>query len=399
MRVGINASFLRKRATGIGQVTQHFLEELSHSLDELTRVFQEPIEFFVYLEEDAPTDVRMSPSYTVRALLPLLWKRDDLIRKILWETYTFPMQAKKDGCDVLLSLYQSATIAPRGMKHLMVVHDIIPHFFPEYLNNARKKLYQHLIEKAIVRADHVVAVSVKTEKDLIAHLGALSSKISVNPIDVDPIFKRTVSLHQAHEVLQKYSLHQGYIYAGGGLEKRKNIESLLIAYKLLLERNNKEKFVFSLPKLVISGKLMPELSPLIVDVERLVKEMNLSTCVRVLGFVPQEDLPALYNQALFFVFPSVYEGFGLPVLEAMSQGTPVLSSQTTSLPEVGKDAVMYCDPHDVDDIVRGMHAMFTNKEFRATLGTRGQLRSKDFSWSSFTRKIVRILSNMKVTDV
>jgi len=390
MRVGINASFLRKPATGIGQVTQHFLEELSRGIDGTSETTSKDIEYVIYLEENLPAHIHLSAKFQVRSFLPFVWKRDDLIRKVLWEKYDLPKQARKDGCDVLLSLYQSATIAPKGMRHIMVVHDIIPRLFPEYLNNERKKKYQVLIERAIGKADKIIAVSVKTEKDLIAHLGIDSHKIGVAFIDVDPIFKKPVSLGKAHEVMKKYHLHPGYIYAGGGLEKRKNIEGLVRAYALLVKQNTQEKFVHEIPKLVLSGKLMPQLAPLITDVETLVKQLNLSTRVKILGFVPQEDLPALYNQALFFMFPSLYEGFGLPILEAMSQGTPVLTSQTASLPEVGKDAVMYCDPANIEDMARSMRTMLMDKEFRAILGIRGRRRSQDFSWTTFVEKIVRI---------
>lgn len=391
MRVGINASFLRKPATGIGQVTRHFLEELSKSVDNGSMSETQDVEYILYLEEALPSDIYLSGKFSVRTLLPLWWRRDDLIRKILWETKTLPKQARKDKCDVLLSLYQSATVVPSGMRHVMVVHDIIPRLFPEYLNNARKRKYQTLIEEAIGKADKIVAVSTKTEKDLIAHLDMDPHTIVVQHIDVDPIFKSPITANMSCDVMRKYDLIAGYIYSGGGLEKRKNVEGLLHAYARLLKRNKAESFMGALPRLVISGKLMPELAPLIVDVEKLVKELNLSTHVKILGFVPQEDLPALYAHAAFFVFPSLYEGFGLPVLEAMNQGTPVLTSRTTSLPEVGQDAVMYCDPADIEDMAGAMQQMLLNKKLRATLGIRGKERALDFSWSMFVQKVLRIL--------
>lgn len=399
LRVGINASFLRKRATGIGQVTQHFLGELSRVMDAAevavantsSKSKKKDIEFFVYLEEPLPEDIALSDKFTVRAFLPLLWKRDDLIRKMLWEQRALPRQAKKDKCDVLLSLYQSATIAPDGMEHIMVVHDIIPKLFPEYLNNARKRKYQSSIEKAICATDTVMAVSKYTKDDLIHYLGLDASGIVVNPIDVDPIFKQAVSEKQSREMLHRYRLQAGYIYLGGGLEKRKNAEGLLRAYRMLVDQNNKRKFIETLPKLVISGKLMPELAPLIVDVTRLVKELNLSNRVRVLGFVPQEDLPVLYANACMFVFPSLYEGFGLPVLEAMSQGVPVMTSRSTSLPEVGKKSVLYCNPEDVTDMARVMKKLLLNASLRDTLSASGKETSRLFSWNAFVHKLLRLL--------
>lgn len=389
MRIGINASFMRKPATGIGQVTVHFLEELSKLID--SRAEYDSIECIVYLEEEMPSSIRLSDKVRVESFLPLFWKRDDLIRKVVWEKYSLPQRAKRDGCDVFLSLYQSATIMPKTMKHYMVVHDIIPKLFPEYLNNIRKKIYQSLIENAIDHADKVVAVSSHTKKDLIKHLGISPEKISVNYIDVDPIFRKTVSPEKSREVMEWYQLQSGYIYSGGGLEKRKNIERTLRAYKRLVDRAKQEGVLGSLPKLVISGKLMPKLAPLITDIELLVKEMNLSERVHILDFVPQEDLPALYANATVFVFPSLYEGFGMPVLEAMCQKTIVVTSKTTSLPEVGGDAVVYCDPESVEDIADSMRKAISDPDLRETLLHRMDSALQNFSWEKFVQKMLQMI--------
>ena len=155
----------------------------------------------------------------------------------------------------------------------------------------------------------------------------------------------------------------------------------------------KENFVSNFPKLVISGKMMPELAPLVTDVEKLVKEMNLSAQVKLLGFIEQEDVPALYKNCLYFVYPSLYEGFGMPVLEAMSQGKPVIASKKSSLPEVGGDSVLYCDPGDKDDIEMVMRNLLKNSELRETLSKRAKKRSQNFSWDKFTSKVINMAKN------
>jgi glycosyltransferase involved in cell wall biosynthesis len=379
MLIGINASFARKGNTGIGQVTLNFLRKLSEFNN---------FEFILYLEEDM--DLKLPENIKKRIFLPL-WKRDDLIRKIWWEKFLLPKKVAEDKCDVFISLYQSATIFPNGPKHLMVVHDIIPKLFADYLNNSRKKLYWRLTEKSIAAADKIIAISRRTEKDLIQHLGISPAKITVSYIDVDEIYKKDVSLEKSRRVMEKYDLAPGYIYTGGGLDIRKNAESLIRAHKMLLERNKKEYFVSDFPKLVISGKLMPELSPLVLDAEKLIRGLNLAQQVKPLGFVPQADLPALYANALIFVYPSLYEGFGLPVLEAMNQGTPVITAKTSSLPEVGGDSVLYCDPKDVQDIAMTIKNALINKKLRTTLAVRGKERARNFSWDSFVEKIINII--------
>lgn len=389
MKIGINASFARKPNTGIGQVTVNFLQKLIKSKFGSGKL--KNLEFVLYLEEDI--DFKLPKNFTKKVFLPV-WRRDDLIRKIWWEKKLLPKKAKKDKCDVFVSLYQSTTVMPEEIKHIMVVHDIIPELFPEYLNNSRKKEYWNLAKEAIEKSDKIVAVSKRTEKDLIQHLGIDSKKISIGHIDTDKIYKKEISESKSKKVLKKYGLKKGYIYGGGGMEVRKNIEELIHSYKVLLESNKKTHLIKNFPQLVISGKLMPELAPLVTDVERIVKEMNLTKQVRLLDFVPQEDLPALYSNALVFVYPSLYEGFGLPVLEAMNMGTPVIASKKSSLPEVGRDAVLYCDPKDTSDIMMVLRNVILNEHIREELRRRGKERAKNFSWESFVKKLFGIIEKI-----
>jgi glycosyltransferase involved in cell wall biosynthesis len=396
MKVGINASFLRKPGTGIGQVTQHVAAEFSRRFDngEFPSDWKDA-ECIVYTEETPDIQWHLPSRMRIETLVPRWWRRDDLIRKIIWERWTLPKRAKRDGCDVLLSLYQSATeISARsgGMRHVMVAHDIIPTLFPEYGNNVRKRIYRRLIERAIRTADHVVTVSQRTAEDVIEHLGLERERISVLALDVDPIFKRPVPHETSRDVLERYGLHAGYLYTGGGLEKRKNIDGLILAYGLLVKMYEKEHCLDALPLLAISGKLMPKLAPLVTDVERLVNECGLTDRVKILGYVAQEDLPALYANASLFAYPSRYEGFGMPLLEAMSAGTACVSSQTSSLPEVGGDAVRYaasCEPSDLADAIR---SLLEDKDERVRLGRLGRKRALAFSWKKFVDGLVRVIS-------
>ncbi len=397
LKIGIDVSFLRKQDTGIGQVTVNFLNKLiEFPISSFQLPNKEKIEFFLYLEKDVklklPKNTAASAiKFHKRVFLPL-YKRDDLIRKIWWEKYLLPKKVKQDGCDVFLSLYQSTTILPKKVKHIMLVHDIIPKLFPEYLNNFRKKLYQELVEDAIRAAAKIVTVSHRSEKDLIQHLGIDPKKITVSYIDVAEIYKKKVSQAENARVLKRYKLEAGYIYSGGGLEVRKNIESVVRAYKLLLEKSSADK---KIPKLVISGRLLPQLAPLVTDIEKLVSQLDLKKQVVVLGWVPQADLPALYNSASLFVYPSLYEGFGLPILEAMSQATAVITAKTSSLPEVGSDSVLYCNPGDIEDIAMVMKNVLSNSHLKIALSLKGKERAAHFSWKKFTQKMINIIGEIK----
>lgn len=384
MQIGINASFVRKPNTGIGQVTLNFLKELVQQKSEH--------EFILYLEEDLPKDFVLPKNFEKKIFLPL-WKRDDLIRKSWWEKYLLPKHMEADHCDAFISPYQCPTITSEKIKHVMVVHDLIPHLFPEYLSNARKKAYQNFSEGAIHRATKIIAISSRTEKDLIKYLEIDPKNITVSYIDVENIFKKEVSAAQSAKVLRRYKLKPGYLYCGGGLDIRKNIEGLLLAYRSILDRNKNDRALPEIPKLVISGKLMPQLAPLITDASKLVKELNLSKCVRLLDMVPQEFLPALYKNASIFIFPSKYEGFGLPVLEAMNQGTPVIAAKNSSIPEIGRDGILYCDPDDIQDIAMVIRNTLLKKELRQTIAERGKERAQSFSWEKFVKKVLHIIEN------
>lgn len=392
MKIGINASFVRKPDTGIGQVTVNFLKELIRQKSDH--------EFFLYLEEDLPKDFKLprgpassAGKFHTRIFLPI-WKRDDLVRKIWWEKRLLPEKVRKDKCNVFLSLYQSATILPEEVNHIMVVHDIVPKLFPEYLGNARKKYYWNSTEAAILKTNKILSVSRQTEKDLIKHLGIGPKKITVNYIDAGENYKQAVSSVQSQKILKRYRLKPGYILAGGGLEVRKNVEGVIRAYKILLEENKKRKFTNSLPKLVVYGKLIPRLAPLITDAEKLTKELNLTRYVRLLDHVPGKDMPAIFENSLMFVYPSFYEGFGLPVLEAMNQGVPIVTAKTTSLPEVGGDSVLYCDPQDTKDIAMVIKNVMLNKDLRATLSRRAKDRAQIFSWEKFVEKFLNIINGV-----
>jgi len=384
MKIGINASFARKSNTGIGQVSINFLKELSKFKKD---------KFVLYLEEDLPKNIKLPKNFKKRIFLPL-WRRDDLIRKVWWEKILLPKKIKEDKCDVFLSLYQCSTKLDKRTKHIMFVHDVIPELFPEYLNNSRKRKYWNLTKEAIRQADKIIAISARTEKDLIQQLGIDPKKITVNHIDVDEIYKKEISEIKSVKILKKYKLKPRYIYSGGGLEIRKNIEGLIKAYAILFESNKRSQLIQNFPQLVISGKLMPKLAPLALDAEKLVKKLNLKRNVKLLDFVPQNDLPVLYKNARVFVFPSFYEGFGLPVLEAMNVGIPVITSKKASLPEVGRDAVLYFNPEDVQDMAMVMKNVLLNENIRTELKRRGRERAKNFEWKKFVKKLFGIINNI-----
>ena len=388
MKIGIDASFLRKPGTGIGQVTFNFLEKLKeHEGMRNTK-------YILYTEE--PLGFILPENFEVRSFLPHWWRRDDVVRKLLWEKQV-AKEASKDGCDFFLSLYQSATFfrGRKALRHLMVVHDIIPKLFPEYLKKVSQKIHWRAIENGIRNAGHIIAISESTKKDLVRELGIDEEKISVAHPGLSPIFNHIADDAEVERVMKKYHLDRGYIYHGGGLEVRKNGETLLRAYDLLCKNfqfpisNFQKNTHTEIPMLVISGKVHAKSNPLATDVEALVSELGLGERVKLLGFVPDEDLPALYRGAVLFAYPSLYEGFGLPPLEAMSQGTPVIVSDISSLPEICGDAALYVDPSNATLLADKMALFLGDANLRKNLSEKGIAQSKRFSWDNFVKAVMQ----------
>ncbi len=381
MKIGVDASFLRKPGTGIGVVTEQTLREFSRLPEALRH------RFVLYSDGDVDIPYLPSERFETRVFLPW-WRRDDVPRRILWER-RLPKEAARDGCDAFLSLSQSATVFPKrlGIRHTMVVHDVVPLLFPEYRGRVTNRLHTGLIGRAVPRADRIVAVSETTKRELASVLDIPEGRILVASPDCLSIFRDPVSDGDLHRVMQAYNLESGYyIYHGGGLEIRKNTEGLLRAYAELLGKRE------DVPPLIISGKVHPKDNRLATDVSGLIRSLGLGDRVKLLGFVPEGDLPALYRGAVCFAYPSRYEGFGLPVVEAMAVGTPVLAGRDSgAIPEIVGDAALLVDIDRPEDIAAGLSRLLDSATFRADLVGRGKERVRDFSWRRFAETILNTL--------
>jgi len=336
-------------------------------------------QFILYVLEE-PVYKDWPKNVSVRVLDPW-WPRRDEFRKYLFESRSILRAVEEDHCDVFLSLYQASTILT--LPHIMLVHDVIPEVFPIYRKTWRKRFFWSKTKKAIRQAAIYIAVSEHTKLDLVKYLQVETEKIIVSHPSVDPLFEKELHLSEKARVALKYNLPEHYLYHGGGLEVRKNTELVLRSFAALLHiLPERER-----PHLVISGTLHSEKNPLATPVRSLIRELGIEERVLLLGHVPLEDLPALYALASVFVYPSRYEGFGLPVLEAMKVGTPVITTKVSSLPEVGGQAVLYVHPDDREALARSIKKLLHEKELREHLSEDGRLVAERFSWQAFASSL------------
>ena len=256
----------------------------------------------------------------------------------------------------------------RRVPTVLTVHDMIFKLFPEH----QKRLNYWYLNAAMPlycrRAAAVVTVTEASKRDIVAHYRLPPEKVRVIYEAASPEF-RPAPAQDVEAARRRYGLPDDYLIHVGTIEPRKNLSRLVAALEGLRREG------LRVPLVVVGAR-----GWLYDDFFRELEKLDVRHDVVFPGYVPGPDLPLLYNGARASATPSVYEGFGLPVLEAMACGTPVVAAQTSSLPEIGGDAALYFDPHDVDAIAAAVRRVWTDRDLRAQMGTAGLQRAALFSW-------------------
>jgi glycosyltransferase involved in cell wall biosynthesis len=265
-------------------------------------------------------------------------------------------------------------------RRVITVHDLNFVHFPEFISTEGRNFYSRQIAWAVETADHIAADSHHTRKDLIEMLEVPPSKITTIHLAANPIFQRQPAKWSVERTLEELNLSRGYVLFVGTLSPRKNVEVLLEAYSLLVHEARFE------PPLILAGGR----GWLDDSIFTSVKALGLETRVRHLAGISDERLMHLYHAAGVLVLPSLYEGFGLPPLEAMHCGCPVVVSDRASLPEVVGDAGLLVNPEDIDGIASAIVHVLTDRRLREELIQRGYRQAQEFSWEKTARKTLQV---------
>ncbi|HLF27969.1 MAG TPA: glycosyltransferase family 1 protein [Anaerolineae bacterium] len=269
-------------------------------------------------------------------------------------------------------------------RRVITVHDLTFLRYPQFLTAASYRYYNAQVARAVQRADHILADSHATKADLIDLLDVPAEKITVVWLAADPRFKPQ-PLHTARPRLDRLGLPDRYLLFVGTFEPRKNVAGLLAAYRRLADRDR------LLPPLVIAGRRGWLFDETLAQIERL----GLRERILFLDSPPDDDLVAVYNGAAALVLPSHYEGFGLPVLEAMSCGAPVVISNRGSLPEIaGGAALVVDDPDDADALAAAIAQVLAAPDLRIQLRQLGLARAAEFTWERCARETLAVYARM-----
>ena len=271
---------------------------------------------------------------------------------------------------------------PKNFKghKIITLHDLIPYVMPETVDRAHLDFTLRQTPSILDETSHIITVSNFSKLDIQRFFGVDDSKISVTHLAADSIYRPIDRTVARNVIFNKYDIERKYVLYLGGFSLRKNIARLIKAFKRVVDENQEPL------NLLIPG----EHSRSYEWLWSLTKEQGLADHVKFLGFVPTEDLPYFYNGAEVFVYPSLYEGFGLPPLEAMQCGTPVVASNVSSMPEIVGDAALLIDPYSIDQISEQILRLLNDKELWEKHRLLGIKKAREYSWRETAHKTIEV---------
>ncbi len=294
-----------------------------------------------------------------------------------------------------LDLYHATevTAVPKRFPGPLVVtvHDLIPLIYWEQMKSRIPVDYRIGLKRAYRRAgtaDRILTISESARRDISSHLGIEEGKIDVVYPGCNPSFRPLEPAAAREEVRSRHGIGGRFLFYVGGSDFRKNLEFLIDAFAQVRERGYEGS-------LVLAGETFRSKIPEILQLQGQIGRLGLEKEVVLPGYVEDDDLPAFYSASDLFVFPSLYEGFGLPVLEALACGAPVLASDRSSIPEVGGDVIEYFDPERLADLVAAVFRLLENPARVVQMREAGPERAAEFSWTAHARAMTSIYESLK----
>lgn len=368
MRIAFDATAIPDSRAGAGIYIFSLVRALARvDRDNEYHVFAKP--------EHAEEFGALGPNFALVPVPPL-----SSARRLVWEQTALPRAVHRLGADVLHSPHYTMPLAlggplGGGVRRVVTFHDMTYFLMPELHPRFHRRFFPPMMRAAARRADRILAVSESTRGDITRLLGVAPARVVTTLEAAGPLF-RPAPAGEVAEACSRFGLTPGgFLLYVGVLEPRKNVPRLLQAYAQIAGR-------FPDVPLVIAGKKGWMYDAIFAQVTAL----GLTGRVVFTGYVPEADLPRLYAGARAFAYPSRYEGFGLPVLEAMACGTPVVTSDVSSMPEVAGEAALLVGPDDVGALADALARVLSDDALAADLSRRGTLRAAGFSWERCARE-------------
>ncbi len=369
LMVGIDGMVTPTLKTGIGRYLESLLAALAALKDDCNSI--------VYLgSNQGDLGEAFSKHFLIRrSSISTEWSLLNFLRAQL----VLPIRALRDRLQVL-HIPNEKLVFFKPCPVVLTIHDVGDFRVPKRTDFARRIFRKAVIPIGLARADHIIAVSQRTADDLVELFRVPPTKISVIPEGVSPKIYRVEKKEARRLLREHWNIFDDYVLFVGEVAVRKNLPTLVEAFAGML-KDRLDRI-----QLVIVGKEGSATR----DLKRRIKEKGLEGCVMLTGFVDDQDMPFFYSAAEMLVLPSLYEGFGLPVVEAMASGIPVIVSRAGSLPEVVGNAGIVCDCSNVSGLKDAMLTLLSDAAVRAQLIERGYERVKLYSWDAAARKTLEV---------
>jgi glycosyltransferase involved in cell wall biosynthesis len=384
MRIAISGMFWHQPTVGSGQYLHGMLAELAHVAPQHEYVLLLPgnLNDRRTTNDEQQTSASFVLGHSSLVVPTPFDGRSKNFAKLWFEQVGVPRAAAQLRADLLHVPYFAPPLwAP--MPVVATVLDIIPLLLPEYRGGRGVRAYMRLVARAARRADHVIAISDDSRRDIIRWLGCAPEQVSTIPLAAGPQYRPLDRAQAAAQVAERYGLRAPFVYYVGGLDARKNVATLARAWQRLRQAGGPPAM------LAIAGRALGTDARLFPDIDALIAELGVADSTRRID-VPREDNPLLYNAATAFAYPSRYEGFGMPPLEAMACGTPTLVAAASSLPEVVGDAALLAAPDDVSAWAGALWRLLADGGLRGDLRVRGFARAAQFSYDRVARATVAV---------
>jgi glycosyltransferase involved in cell wall biosynthesis len=368
MRIGIDATALPPQAVGAANYIINLIQTLLR-IDATN-------EYVIFSKLAHASLFDSTRAEIVQAVLP------SPVLRIAWEQTALPFLARQRRLDLLHSPHYTMPLA-KTCRVIVTIHDLTFFLDPQMHLPYKRIFFRTMIPLSARRADALITISESTRQDLLRFLPLDARRVTAIPLGVAARFSPLDDAAATDKIRNKYRLPARFILAVGVLEPRKNLPTLVRAFRALVEQGLPHSLVLVGHK----GWMFDELF-------RTIANLDLAQRVIFTGYVPEEELPLVYNAADLFVYPSLYEGFGLPILEAMACGVPVITSNLSSMPEVAGDAGILVDPNDVNALADAMTRVLTDRVLRATLAAKGLARARSFSWERMAQETLAVYARV-----
>jgi glycosyltransferase involved in cell wall biosynthesis len=374
MRIAIDARSVNwYKGTGIGTYTDNVLKQLLKlDTQNYYHIYWSGNDYNSYKNENSKT---------------IMTSRR---HKKFFQQYYFPNNLKKENIDIFHIPQNGIGLNTEvACKKVITIHDLIPYVMPETVGTGYLSEFLREVPKLIESSQGILTVSEKSKQDILKFFPISENKIFVTPLAADTKYRPLDKENCKSLVKKRFNIEKPFILYLGGFSSRKNISSLIIAFSKL-NKDLKEGY-----NLVIVGSLKDESANLI----KLSMDLNMDSNIIFTNFVEEALLPILYNAAAVFVYPSLYEGFGLPPLEAMNCGTPVIASNCSSIPEVVQDAGILIDPKDTSSLISALDKVLSSVTIQKSLSQNSLKKASEFSWENTAKNTLKAYKTIYEKDL